>query len=163
MPPVKRRLFNVLAAGALVLFVATVALWARSYLRADFVMYRGAGSISEIHTAPGTVRFVFLSGSALRSYKWYYTSYPAEYRQPRGFEFRHSIGAGWEAQTIACPFSLPCLLLLLGPTIWVFDAIRRRGRVVAGKCVRCGYDLRATPERCPECGAIAQKLVTIPQ
>lgn len=47
---------------------------------------------------------------------------------------------------------------VLLPAAWLRRVIREARRPPKGLCPSCGYDLRATLERCPECGAVSSKV-----
>jgi hypothetical protein len=58
---------------------------------------------------------------------------------------------------IRIPLWLPMLLAVMLPAHRSWNVIRSHLRRRAhGQCPTCGYDLRATPDRCPECGTVPE-------
>ena len=64
-------------------------------------------------------------------------------------------GPKGEGFGVVVPFWLLALLAFLPAFWWWLLRRRRERRRAGGLCADCGYDLRATPGRCPECGAVA--------
>ena len=60
---------------------------------------------------------------------------------------------GFVAVTVPC-WALAAVTAVL-PTLWALRRVSQRrntARANRGLCPACGYDLRATPDHCPECG-----------
>jgi hypothetical protein len=58
---------------------------------------------------------------------------------------------------VVFPYWMPAALLALLPAVRLgslWHKRRREARSARALCGSCGYDLRATPGRCPECGAV---------
>jgi hypothetical protein len=78
-----------------------------------------------------------------------------------GFEFayRHDNDAPNVSNLLSVTMPLAVLFFpaAIFFAVWNRHWLRRRRQ--EGHCPICGYDIRATPERCPECGEVVQKAV----
>ena len=63
-----------------------------------------------------------------------------------------SIPWGSAALRVVAPLWIPPVLFSAYPLYLISGVRRRRERKKLGLCLKCGYDLRGSKERCPECG-----------
>ena len=149
----KQWIFTLASALSLLLCVATCALWARSYrptVRAD-----ESDALDLTHAEPyywiianrGRLTFCRQAGK-----DW---DQPKPVFRLLGIEFAGSWVGKSSLVNLFIPFWMLVGLTVLPPVIgfkgWIKRRMRR-GRECAGRCAVCGYDLRASPDRCPECG-----------
>jgi hypothetical protein len=162
----RRRVFNVLAAISLVLFVAVAVIGARSYVSPD-AQDMGISGTTTLKFSSGKAILVFLGRSA----EIYVNSDSVESLRGSatlqwkviGFEYTIYDNTWFGGGSIVI---IPLWAIAMGtifmPVAVLFAAIFRRGkvrRISSGLCINCGYDLRATPDRCPECGTIPEKAI----
>lgn len=164
--------FNLSAAVSAVLFVATVALWVRNQGWFDTIEYNGrAGCYLVIARPLGVYLAASRQPGHPTGWSW------EDRREPEGeahtvFRAEPS-AAGFLTGSFHTRGEMPAtihylvvpywfLTLVTGAppacwaARWAARRLSRRRRRLRGLCPACGYDLRATPDRCPECGHVPE-------
>ena len=144
----KRRAFNTIAATLMLLALASCCLWLRSYLVTDYFYTSGTSGLT---SSRGRI-LVWDKSDGSAGALWHHTGRPFDLSlagpQFLGFAFpEHRTGF---RQIALLPYWFPTIVAL-GLSILVLRKARKASSG-SGHCANCGYDLRATPDRCPECG-----------
>jgi len=169
----KRRFFNLLAALSLLLCAATVALWVRSYHVTDGLRWSTVSSDYFIASDIGFFTLTHRSsrfGAPLRGVRFplqYVTYEPGStvwldysnwnFLGIRSIEFGDRFREDVRFKTLNIPmwlFMAAAAMVAMPYLVMRSSWWARRRRHSQGLCPECGYDLRATPDRCPECGTI---------
>lgn len=175
------RAFTTVSALSLLLDAATLWFWSSSYL----LGWAGTWEYTSRDMRSTSAFQIGVSGGGLRvagnriseqsptnwnpdERSWRRTS-SSEY--PTAPPYAFSIGRQWAAWHhrrplghaslttwgLIVPCWAVCLVLSIFPALWLW---KRRGHHTARNgtaCPVCGYDLRATRDRCPECGELVTK------
>jgi hypothetical protein len=151
----RRRVFTIAAVLSAGLCAATAVLWVWSEVAAqiDFFVVQSPATSYGLGTERGA-----LIGFLQRERPSYRDGDPADAQLVgAGFRYLRITSDGMRRWNLVLPFWLLTCGFLALPLGWSARRWRDRRRARAGACSVCGYDLRATPERCTECGAVPAK------
>jgi hypothetical protein len=165
----RRRLYTFLTILSLLLCLATVAFWVRSYWRDDILMlYSVDAEVPQRREITSNFGKLTISVERVRAefalnwprHGWRYALDKAS----KIFNFETSfLGFGYYYRNIRpavyylhrvviIPHWFLALLFAILPALRLRSILRTRRQNRIGLCQHCGYDLRASPDRCPECG-----------
>jgi hypothetical protein len=176
---VKRRLLNLLTALSMLLCVAACMMWMRSDRTRDCLSASGPHWASAVESDAGRLSVVITWYEAPKPLPgWQFALHHQElYWDPTlippvwaafGFEGRREIGLPsmasrqprWTLSALTVPYWAVFGAGLPAPLLTLMRRVCGRWRRGQGRCPVCSYDLRATPNRCPECGTVAASVLT---
>ena len=161
-----RRLFTIASAVSLLLCVATVVLWVRSYLVEDVVLWTSNGVDRGFYSVTGKTIFIRRATSVAIEPSFHHFSHPdpSPFLWRRGMLYGPYLGMAFSRTVrpelaVQLPHWLFTMAFTFLPASWLV-AYSRRLHGSHGLCHHCGYSLTGnTSGVCPECGtAVAGKV-----
>ena len=152
--------------ACVVLTIAFVVLWVRSYFVSEVGDVGGRLHTFHLGSGDGSATLiwserdwpVYRSDGKRLFWRWYEDDMGPDWASRGWLRNLVWFDAGrrryWVGGDVYAKFPHWSAVAVFGawPAIAVWRWRRRRGRVAAGCCRVCGYDLRASVRRCPECG-----------